>query len=218
MGKIEIKYFSPDGRKDLPNGSIYQKGGFIYNCKKNKARFIEFNNQYFINNDGNMCEAIHPEQYGLSDYRGGIIVFSTDINSLKISKNKLLDWFEKKLKTFKNRLFYKKKINNIIKRFNEYIKKEVGGKKIEDYIGAFSIGNFFNGRYVGDNEKVFDKNSLSIEINGISSESLIFLAEEVAQEFIQETVLVKDLNSNKIFLVDQDKTGSYDLSMVNKKV
>jgi hypothetical protein len=93
----------------------------------------------------------------------------------------------------------------------------LGKDNIDDYIGAFSIGNFFSGRYIGDNGKVFDESSLSIEINGISSKGLIYLAEEIAREFNQETVLVKDLNSNKIFLVNQIKGDDYSLDKINKK-
>jgi len=93
----------------------------------------------------------------------------------------------------------------------------LGSETVDDYIGAFSIGNFFSGRYIGDNKKVFNESSLTIEINGISSKGLIYLAEEIAREFNQETVLVNDLNQNKIFLVNQLKGEYYELTGINKK-
>ena len=65
---------------------------------------------------------------------------------------------------------------------------------------------------------MYDENSQTIEVNGISSEGLIFLAEEICKEFQQETVLVKDLNLNKIFLVNPYKSDDYNLSDINKKV
>ncbi len=216
--KREIKYFSPDGRKTLPNGHPIQKGGFIKECKDNQDKFKHSNFEYLINERFELAEAIHPQQYGLADYRGGIIIFSTDINALSINKNKIVNWFKQKIKTIKNRLFAKSKLSRLVKKYNLEPEKKVDKRDVDDYIGAFSVGNFFSGRYIGDNSKVFDENSLSIEINGISSDALIYFAEEVAMEFNQETVLVKDLNLNKIFLVDPDRDGSYDMSSVNRKV
>jgi hypothetical protein len=221
----EIKYFSPDGRNTLPNGSIYQKGGFLNECRINKESFSENNYQYFIDSkfiitESNILvtEAVHQNQYGLFDYRGGIIIFSTDVNSLILDKNKLINWLKNKILTLKNRLFTRKKLGNIISKFNLNKNKKIKEKQIEDYIGAFSIGNFFKGTYISDNEKQFNEKSLSIEINGISTEALIYLAEEIAIDFKQETVLVKDLNKNKIFLVDKNKEGNYNLDNINTKV
>lgn len=64
---------------------------------------------------------------------------------------------------------------------------------------AFYVGNFFRGRYVGDNDKVYDEKSISIEINGLSSKSLLSLAEMICKDFVQKTVLVNDLNTDRIF-------------------
>jgi hypothetical protein len=122
----------------------------------------------------------------------------------------------KKIKSLKNRLFSKSKLSKVINTFNS-TEKKLGDSVVDDYIGAFSIGNFFSGRYIGDNEKVFDESSLSIEINGISTNGLMYLAEEIAKEFDQETVLVKDLNVNKIYLMNQERGGDYDISNLNQK-
>jgi hypothetical protein len=213
----EVKYFSTDGRKTIPNGHPIQKGGFIRECELNKRKFKSNNYQYLITENFKIVEGIHDEQYGLFDYRGGIITFSTDINSVELSKNKIYNWLLKKGTTLLNRFFSKSKLSNIIRNFNDTEDKQLGGENIEDYIGAFSIGNFFSGRYLDDKGKVYDEKSLSIEVNGISSKGLIFLAEEIAREFKQETVLVKDLNLNKIFLVDQSISNDYDLSKINSK-
>ena len=45
---------------------------------------------------------------------------------------------------------------------------------------------------------MYNERSLAIEINGLSSESLLKFAEMIAQKCMQKTVLVKDLNKNKI--------------------
>jgi hypothetical protein len=213
----EIKYFSPDGRKTVPNGHYIQKAGFIKECVENSKKFKTENYQFLIREDFEIVEAIHGQQYGLSDYRGGIITFSTEINSLDISNVKIINWFKKKYKSIVNKFFSKSKLNSVINRFNSIEDKKLGSDTVDDFIGSFSIGNFFSGRYIGDNGKVFDESSLSIEINGISSKGLIYLAEEIAREFNQETVLVKDLNKNKIFLVNQIKGDDYGLDDINKK-
>ena len=205
----ELKNFHPSGKDTIPSGHSVQKGGFLKECIDNKNAFETGNNQYLINKNFMLIEAIHPTQYGLSDYRGGIVTFSTDVNSSDLSSNKVKNWFSKKLKTYKNRWFKKSKIDKVVKTNND---------DGNEYIGALSIGKFFNGRYVGDNGKMFNEKSLSIEFGGLSSKALMSVSEMLADEFNQETVLLKDLNKNKVFLVNSDKNGNYDTSVVNKKV
>ena len=86
---IEIKYFHPSG-KTLPNGSFYQKGGFLRECKINKESFI-------------LTEDIHDKQYNMKDYRGGIIVFSTDVNAVILHKNGFINKLKQFLTTFLQR-------------------------------------------------------------------------------------------------------------------
>ncbi len=71
----------------------------------------------------------------------------------------------------------------------------------EEFIGAYSVGHAFKGKYVGERGEVYDEASLSIEVNGLSSMSLIQLAEQMAETLHLESALVKDLNNGKIFLV-----------------
>jgi hypothetical protein len=200
----EIKYFSTDGIKDIPNGHPIQKGGFVKECIDNSNKFLTNNYQYLITEKFDILEAIHPNQYDLFDYRGGILIFSIDVNSLELSSDFLIKLAKKKLKTNSNRFFIKSKLGIIVTRFNTLDKKN-GSGNIDDYIGAFSIGNFFSGSYNGDNSKVFNENSISFEVNGISSKGLIYLAEEIANELNQETLLVNDMNVNKRFLVYRDR-------------
>ena len=196
----EIDYFHPDG-KHMPNGSNYQRGGFLTECRINRNSFV-------------LDEGVHGEQYGLSKYRGGIIVFSTDVNAVTLSNNKLINKVKQLIITFNNRLNKGKIIHKVINKFNDTTKNE------EEKIGAYSVGNFFKGKYVGDNGEMYNEKSISVEINGISSKHLLEFAEMLAKEFMQETVLVKDLNLNKIYLADTipmptDKTVRDELSNVN---
>ena len=174
-----MKYFHPQ-RQTMPNGSHYQRGGFLQECRENLNSFI-------------LDEGVHGNQYGMAKYRGGIIVFSTDVNAVELDKNKIINKIKQVITTFKNRLKKDTIIHNVMNKFNDK-----GG----EYIGAYSVGNFFKGEYVGDNGEMYNERSLAVEINGLSSESLLKVAEMIAQEFMQETVLVKDLNKNKIYTAD----------------
>jgi hypothetical protein len=43
---------------------------------------------------------------------------------------------------------------------------------------------------------------MSVEINGLSSKGLLYMGEMIARAFHQESVLIKDLNQNKIYLAN----------------
>lgn len=199
----EVKYFHPT-IKAMPNGCNFQRGGFLNECRINKNSFL-------------LDEGVHGEQYGLRKYRGGVIVFSTDVNAIQLSSNKLINKVKQLVKTFNNRINKGKIIHNTINKLN----KEFGND--EDWIGAYSVGNFFQGKYVGDNGEMYNEKSISVEVNGISSTYLLKFAELLAQEFMQETVLVKDLNTNKIYTADSiplssDTTLNDELGKINTEV
>lgn len=141
----EIKYFHPEGRT-MPNGSHYQRGGFLEECRNNSSSFV-------------LDKVAHEYQCGTSNLRGGIIVFPS--NAEKVG---------------------------------------VGEYNIKVDVGEYSVGNFFRGKYVGASGEIYDSNSLSIQIYGHHGKSLLKLAESIAKESMQKTVLVKDLNNNKIYL------------------
>jgi len=85
--------------------------------------------------------------------------------------------------------------NNVVNSLSKQI-------ALEDYTNLFSIGNYFFGKYIDANES-FNENSISIQINGLSSKGLIDLSKELVNELEQEKVLLKDLNSRKIYLVNK---------------
>ncbi len=121
------------------------------------------------------------------DKKGGIIVFSVNVNAIKSSTNKIINYVKNKIETAKNVLFKDKKINSIISDFDD--------------VQGVTIGNFVKGRYKADDGSLYDETSLSIEIIGISTHVLNSIAEQIAKEFTQETVLVKNYEDNKIYLV-----------------
>lgn len=121
--------------------------------------------------------------------KGGIIIFSTEVNAEELSDNKLINWFKQKFSSFKNKLFKNRKIDNIANKHN---------------LVGWTIGKFLNGRYTAKNGKTYSENSLSVEIIGVSSDELIKIAEELCIEFIQESVLVKDYSTGRVMFVEAD--------------
>lgn len=114
--------------------------------------------------------------------------------------------------TVKSRALKYKKREQIRNLFN---------KSQGEQLYAYSVGHAFRGKYQTDDGKLYDENSVTFEINCISSESLLKLAELVAKSFAKEMVLVKDLNNNKIYLADaiiMDKNLDDALSELDVKL
>ena len=125
-----------------------------------------------------------------NEEQGGIITFSTDVNAVELSPNKLINWIKQKIKTLENRLLKNKKIDKVAN---------------DNGVAAWTVGHYLDGRYKAKNGKNFGENSLSLEIIGITSKQLQKIAEDICNAFDQETVLVKDFIKNKIYLVNCDR-------------
>ena len=174
-GKVKYKTV---GAKSLMEA--LQLNGFSMDRKNDataKTTFID------LSRDTELTEEI---SYEFED-KGGIIVFSVNVNAVQLSTNKVVRVIKNALETFKNRLFKDRKINNVLNQHAD--------------IYGVTIGRYAQGRYKSDNGSMYDESSLSIEIIGITSDVLNKVAEDLAKEFQQETVLVKDYASNRIYLV-----------------
>lgn len=136
----------------------------------------------FFNTDGILTE--RKEEV---ENKGGIIVFSVDVNAVKQSENVLKNWFLRKVKTYQNIFQKKEKISKIIKQNEE--------------VFGLTIGKFVTGRYRGTTGELYDESSLSIEIIGVTTEILDKVAMDVCKEFNQESVLVKNYDDNKIYFI-----------------
>lgn len=121
------------------------------------------------------------------DARGGIISLSTDCNALKLDKNRFLNTIKQFIKTWKQRLTYVKRIDKVAQ---------------EHKLVGWTVGKFLNGRYTGKNGTVWNENSVTIEIVGVTSDKLIAIAEDLCRIFNQESVLVKDYNNGKVLFVN----------------
>ena len=118
--------------------------------------------------------------------RGGVIVFSTDVNAVQMDEQKVVNLLKQKMQTISNRINLPKKIDRLAIS--------------HDLIG-WTIGKYLNGRYTADNGKQYGENSLSLEIFGVSCATLIKSAEELCDLFVQESALVKDYSSGSVMFV-----------------
>lgn len=124
------------------------------------------------------------------DGYGGAIVFSTDVNSIELSKWGFKNWLVQKWKTFTNRLQSMKRLDKLRKKNDIY---------------AWTVGKGFRGVYTGKNGKTFDENSIVLDIIGQKFSKVVKVAKEICQEFDQECVMVKDYETNQIYFIDDAK-------------
>lgn len=67
---------------------------------------------------------------------------------------------------------------------------------------GWTIGKFFKGRYTAKNGKVYSEDSLSVEIIGITDDTLTETGEEFCRVFNLESVLIKTYSErNQIYIV-----------------
>ena len=118
---------------------------------------------------------------------GGAIVFSTDVNSVELSKWGFKNWLIQKWKTFTSR-FKSMNILDKLRRKND--------------IYAWTVGKGFHDVYTGKNGKTFDENSLVLDIIGQKFTKVVKVAKEICEEFDQECVMVKDYETNQIYFID----------------
>ena len=121
------------------------------------------------------------------DGYGGAIVFSTDVNSIELSKWGFKNWLVQKWKTLTNRLQSMKRLDKLRKKNDIY---------------AWTVGKGFHGVYTGKNGKTFDENSIVLDIIGQKFTKVVKVAKEICQEFDQECVMVKDYETNQIYFID----------------
>lgn len=162
------------------NGNAYSASKILYNnIRVDKSKIIASSNE---------IEEVLDFEFG-NNSKGGMIIFSTDINALELSDKKVINWIKQKITTIKNRINSTKTIDAIAQKNN---------------LIGWTIGHFLNGRYTSKKGTPYGENSLSVEVVGISTEVLINIATDICREFIQEDVLVKDYNTGKVYFVNRD--------------
>ena len=160
------------------DGGAYRASRYLANAIKSDASKC----LYTSLNEGIQFEPSENE-------KGGIIVFSTDVNAEKQSDNKIVNWLKQKMMTISNRLNATKKIDKIA---------------ADNELVGWTIGHYLDGRYTSPkNGKQYGENSLSVEIIGVNFEQLVKISMELCAAFSQESVLLKDFSSGRVLFVDR---------------
>ena len=118
--------------------------------------------------------------------RGGMITFSTEVNSEQLSKNIVVNYLRKLYKSIENRFTKDAKIDGILKKHG---------------LGGWTVGHGLHGRYTSPSGKVFDESSSTLDLVGIDTNKLISVAEDLCTVFGQTEALVKDYSSGDVYLV-----------------
>lgn len=69
-----------------------------------------------------------------------------------------------------------------------------------DSSDTYTIGNYFNGKYIADTDEIFNDNSISISVKGISNKKLTKLVEHLLTQLPIERLLIRNSSNNKIFI------------------
>ena len=123
----------------------------------------------------------------MENEKGWVIIFSTDVNAIELSPNKVKNWIHQKFSTYRNRL----KSSSIIDKIAN-----------KNQLVGWTIGHYFDGRYRANNGLNYGENSLSLEIVGVDFNTLVKIAEEICVAFKQESILLHDFSSGRILFVD----------------
>lgn len=121
---------------------------------------------------------------------GGMIIFSTDVNSN--AGPGLKGKIKSIVKTWWNRLTRRRKID-------EDILELVKSKGIST---GWSIGNFFKGRYYDqENGHLFNEKSLCVDLRGADMKFVKNVADKLRKTFDQQSVLVVNHKTGKSSLI-----------------
>lgn len=123
-----------------------------------------------------------------AEYKGGIITFSTVMNSTQLSNNKIINFLKQKLVTIVNSVSSMKKIDKVASKFD---------------LQGWTVTKGLHGKYIDRKTgTIFDEKSISIELVGITQDVLLDVAENLCNEFKQQCVLVKSYENNDIWFVN----------------
>lgn len=135
-----------------------------------------------------MSKSVFKDVDFKSDKPGGMILFSTDLNTTIKNEETFIDkivyFFRNRRKVFlNNRLRIDGKLNKLL---------------LDSYgIKGYILSKSYNGIYKTKTEKVFSKKSYTITINGAETKLLKLIATEICKHFKQETIMLADFNSEK---------------------
>lgn len=121
------------------------------------------------------------------EMNGGIITFSTAMNSTELTRGGFINHLMQKMTSLKNRFNANSKIDETADKF-----------ELASWIVTKGLHCRYKDRKTGTS---FDENSISVELVGISNDTLLNFAKELCIEFEQQTALVKSSSTLDIWLI-----------------
>ena len=111
---------------------------------------------------------------------GGAIVFSTDVNVVRLHQIKLLNLFSQFIVTFLQRMFLMQKIQKSVSWLN--------GSQVEHISNLTVLPQ--HGIHISPSGKRLKENSIRLEIAGASRMLLTKIGKTILQNFYQQSVMV----------------------------
>ena len=111
---------------------------------------------------------------------GGAVVFSTDVNTVRLHHIKMLNLVLQRMRTFWQRMFMMKKITHIISWMNENHDEQISNLTIHHQRGI----------YLSPSGQRYKEKSVRLELAGCSRMLLTETAKIVLQHFCQQSVMV----------------------------
>jgi len=196
----KIALFSPTGKNTIPSGSYFQKGGFLNECRKNKAAFETGILQFEMNQNGVVSD-LKKSNNDFFSKETIVVVFPIENESLSLSEELILNWLNGNPQTLQKMIALENRWYNLILKF---IALKFQSKKEElRYNAAFSIGNFFKGNYCL-NRQQFNNLSICLQFQGISIDKVLWLTKRIANDLKIESYVLKRLykkSTNPLLLV-----------------
>lgn len=103
------------------------------------------------------------------------ITFSTDVNSVALSSNPIINALKQRIVSMRNRRHAESKIDRIAANLS---------------IDGWTITSGLRGKYRDSNGRVFTENSIRIDLIGVEADKAEYLARILCREFKQESVLM----------------------------
>jgi hypothetical protein len=170
-----IRWFCSNGSR-CPN---------VYNWRsKALAEDVDNNIKAFVGSE--VSQRVLPGQYGQGCHAGGVIVFPAD--AVLPGRDEISNRLSQVLARFSEKFFSVSVLYHVLKSVESYDPEK-------ELIGAYAIGHYFKGHYSADS-KEFSEQSLCIEVDGLSTQPLLYLGEFVCRVFGQQLMLIKDNNAS----------------------
>lgn len=200
MKITEIKYFRSD--------NVHQKPAVFYYVKGMVNTIIRKTINAFIQNDFEGT-VLKP-----SAYQGGMVVLphsaTIDLSESCFSRLKAL--LQSTYYNIMNTHFENNKVNKLREKWHQEF-AILDEMPLKD----FEIAHSFKGFYRDENGLLYNQKSLTFDFKNLPTELLFVFALKLCKTCHQQTLLIIDMNTNKIYILENDtdtKTTPEEISEI----